>query len=97
LLLIVGAVLAASIVVALVAARTGLPVLVASLGLGMVIGSDGPGGIEFDAAVLARRVGIVALILILCEGGSKHRGDACAKLRFLRRCSARSAWSSARS
>src|SRR3954454_10523251 len=69
LLLVVGAVLAASIVVALVAARTGLPVLVAFLGLGMLLGSDGPGGIEFDDAELARRVGIVGLILILYEGG----------------------------
>jgi potassium/hydrogen antiporter len=69
LLLLVGAVLAASIVVALGAARTGLPVLVAFLGLGMLLGSDGPGGIEFDDAELARRVGIVGLGLILYEGG----------------------------
>src|SRR3954471_10835490 len=69
LLLVVGAVLAASLVVALGAARTGLPVLVAFLGLGMLLGSDGPGGIEFDDAELAREVGIVGLALILYEGG----------------------------
>src|SRR5215213_1096438 len=69
LLLLVGAVLAASIVVALGAARTGLPVLVAFLGLGMLLGSDGPGGIAFDDAHLARRVGTVGLGLILYEGG----------------------------
>ena len=68
-LLVVGAVLAASVVVALGAARTGLPVLVAFLGLGMLLGSDGPGGIEFDDAELARDVGIVGLALILYEGG----------------------------
>jgi potassium/hydrogen antiporter len=68
-LLLVGAVLAASIAVALVAARTGLPVLVAFLGLGMLLGSDGPGGIDFDNAELARRVGTVGLGLILYEGG----------------------------
>ena len=68
-LLLVGAVLAASIVVALGAARTGLPVLVAFLGLGMLLGSEGPGGIEFDDAELAREVGIVGLALILYEGG----------------------------
>jgi len=68
-LLIVGAVLAASIVVALGAARTGLPVLVAFLGLGMLLGSDGPGGIEFDAAELTRQAGTVGLGLILYEGG----------------------------
>jgi cell volume regulation protein A len=69
LLLLVGAILAASIAVALGAARTGLPVLVAFLGLGMLLGSDGPGGIDFDDAKLAREVGIVGLALILYEGG----------------------------
>ena len=69
LLLLIGAVLAASIVVALGAAQTGLPVLVAFLVLGMLLGSDGPGGIEFDDAKLAREVGIIGLALILYEGG----------------------------
>jgi cell volume regulation protein A len=68
-LLLVGAILAASILVALGAARTGLPVLVAFLALGMLLGSDGPGGIDFDDAELARQVGIVGLALILYEGG----------------------------
>ena len=69
LLLLVGAVLSASILVAFGAARTGLPVLVAFLALGMLLGSDGPGGIEFDDAELAREVGIIGLALILYEGG----------------------------
>lgn len=47
LLLLVGAILALSVVVAIGAARTGLPVLVAFLGLGMLLGSNGPDGIEF--------------------------------------------------
>ena len=68
-LLLVGAVLAASVLVALGSARTGVPVLVAFLALGMLLGSDGPGGIEFDDAELAREVGIVGLVLILFEGG----------------------------
>jgi potassium/hydrogen antiporter len=68
-LLLVGAILAASVLVALASARTGLPVLVAFLALGMLLGSDGPGGIEFDDAELAREVGIVGLVLILFEGG----------------------------
>jgi cell volume regulation protein A len=68
-ILAVGAILAASIVVALGAARTGLPVLVAFLALGMLLGSDGPGGIEFDDAELTRQVGPVGLGLILYEGG----------------------------
>jgi cell volume regulation protein A len=68
-LLLVGAVLGASVLVALASARTGVPVLVAFLALGMLLGSDGPGGIEFDDAELARNVGIVGLVLILFEGG----------------------------
>jgi cell volume regulation protein A len=68
-LLVVGAILCASVVAALAAYRTGVPVLVAFLALGMLLGSDGPGGIEFDDAELARQVGIVGLALILFEGG----------------------------
>jgi len=68
-LLLVGAVLAASIVVALGASRTGVPALVAFLALGMLLGSDGPGGVEFDDAELARAVGVVGLAAILFEGG----------------------------
>ncbi len=68
-LLVVGAILAASAFAALAATRTGVPVLVAFLALGMLLGSDGPGGIDFDDAELARQVGIVGLALILFEGG----------------------------
>jgi potassium/hydrogen antiporter len=68
-LLIVGGILTASIVVALGASRTGVPALVAFLALGMLLGSDGPGGIAFDDAELAREVGVVCLVAILYEGG----------------------------
>ncbi len=68
-LLIVGAVLAASAVVAFGASRAGVPSLVAFLVLGMLLGSDGPGGIDFDNAELAREVGVVSLAAILFEGG----------------------------
>ena len=68
-LLLVGAILAASIVVALGASRTGVPALAAFLALGMVLGSDGLGGIEFDDAELARTVGVAGLVAILFEGG----------------------------
>src|SRR3954471_22152672 len=69
LMLLVGAVLGASVLAAHGAARTGLPVLVAFLGLGMLLGSDGPGGIDFDDAELTQRIGTVGLALILYEGG----------------------------
>ncbi len=68
-LLVVGAILCASVVAALAAARTGVPVLVGFLALGMLLGSDGPGGIDFDDAELAREVGVIGLVLILFEGG----------------------------
>ncbi|MBA2357345.1 MAG: potassium/proton antiporter [Actinobacteria bacterium] len=68
-LLIVGGVLAASVLVALGASRTGVPSLVAFLALGMLLGSDGLGGVEFDDAELARQIGVVALAAILFEGG----------------------------
>ncbi len=68
-LLLVGAVLAASILVALGASRTGVPSLVAFLALGMLLGSDGVGGIDFDDAELARTVGTIGLAAILYEGG----------------------------
>src|SRR4051794_26334760 len=68
-LLLVGAILASSLVVALGASRTGVPLLVAFLALGMLLGSDGPGGIAFDDAELARSVGVVCLAAILFEGG----------------------------
>src|SRR5512133_1389856 len=68
-LLLGGAILTASIVVALGASRTGVPSLVAFLALGMLLGSDGLGGIEFDDAELARKVGVVCLVAILYEGG----------------------------
>ena len=69
LLLLVGAVLAGSLVVALGAARVGVPTLVAFLALGMLLGSDGPGGIAFDDPELARTVGVACLVAILYEGG----------------------------
>ena len=67
--LLVGVLLAGSAVVALGAARVGVPFLVAFLAIGMLLGSDGPGGIAFDDVELARNVGIVGLAAILFEGG----------------------------
>jgi cell volume regulation protein A len=69
LILVTGALMAAALVAALVAGRMRVPGLVLFLGLGMAIGSDGTGWIQFDDYELARRIGIVALALILFEGG----------------------------
>ncbi len=46
-----------------------MPILLAFLVLGMALGSDGPGGIYFDDAELARTIGVLGLIAILFEGG----------------------------
>lgn len=66
--LLVGAVLAGSILIALIASHMGVPSLVAFLGLGMLLGSDGF-GLAFDDVELARMVGTVGLAAILFEGG----------------------------
>src|ERR687898_3460922 len=63
------AVLAAGIGASLLASRIRLPGLVAVLVLGMAIGSDGTGWIEFGDFELARQIGVVALAFILFEGG----------------------------
>src|SRR3954452_6857206 len=64
-----GALLAAGIAATLIAGRLRLPGLVLFLGLGMAIGSDGLGWVAFDNYELARTIGIIALALILFEGG----------------------------
>src|SRR6476660_2521422 len=69
LILIAGALLAAGIAGALLADRVRVPGLLLFLGLGMLAGSEGIGGIEFDDTALARTLGTIALVLILFEGG----------------------------
>jgi cell volume regulation protein A len=69
LILATGALLAAGLIASLAAGRLRIPGLVLFLGVGMVIGSDGTGWIEFSDYQLARFVGIIALGLILYEGG----------------------------
>jgi potassium/hydrogen antiporter len=69
LILVAGALLAGGIAASLLAQRVRLPGLLLFLGLGMVIGSDGLDWIDFSDYELARTIGIVALALILFEGG----------------------------
>lgn len=69
LILVAGALLAAGIVGGLLADRMRIPGLLLFLGLGMLAGSEGVGGIDFNNAELARTLGTVALVLIVFEGG----------------------------
>src|SRR2546430_12494075 len=68
-MLIAGALLAVGLAASLAAPRLRVPGLVLFLGIGMAVGSEGLGWISFDNYDLARSVGIVALALILFEGG----------------------------
>jgi potassium/hydrogen antiporter len=69
LILVAGALLAAGILASLLANRVRIPSLALFLGLGMAIGSDGLGWIDFSNYELARTIGIIALALILFDGG----------------------------
>jgi cell volume regulation protein A len=65
----VGALLAAGIGASLLAGRLRLPGLVLVLVLGMVLGSDGVGWIDFADYHAAQEAAVLALALILFEGG----------------------------
>src|SRR5258707_13651335 len=68
LILIAGALLAAGILGALLADRIRIPGLLLFLGLGMLAGSEGIGGIEFDNVELGRPPGPTAPVPILFPG-----------------------------
>ncbi len=57
------------------AARLGVPALLLFLCLGMLAGSEGVGGIEFDYPRLAQSVGIVALAFILFAAGLETKWE----------------------
>ncbi len=68
-ILIGGALLAAGIGASLLAGRLRVPGLILFLALGVAIGSDGLGWLNFSDYELARTIGVIALALILFEGG----------------------------
>jgi cell volume regulation protein A len=69
LILVAGALLAVGLAAAKVADRVRVPGLLLFLGLGMLVGSEGIGGVEFDDYELTRTLGKIGLVLILFEGG----------------------------
>jgi potassium/hydrogen antiporter len=68
-----GLLLLAGVLASKTSARFGVPSLLLFLGVGMLAGSDGIVGIEFDDFELARSFGIVALAFILFSGGLSTR------------------------
>ncbi len=58
-----------SVIVSKASGRLGIPALLLFLVIGMLAGSDGPGGIYFDDPWLAQFLGVVALVFILFAGG----------------------------
>jgi cell volume regulation protein A len=72
-LLLAASFLLVSILVSKLSIRMGVPALLLFLILGMLLGSDGPGGIYFDDPWLAQAVGVVALAFILFSGGLDTR------------------------
>lgn len=69
LLLVTGLLVFASILGSRLSNRLGIPALVVFLAIGMLAGSDGPGGIHFDNAAVVNLLGSVALAFILFSGG----------------------------
>ncbi len=69
LILVTGILLLAGIASNRFSARMNMPVLVLFLLVGMLAGSEGIGGLEFEDYALASGIGTVALCLILFDGG----------------------------
>jgi cell volume regulation protein A len=69
LILIAGLLMAAGLAAAKFADRLKVPGLLLFLGLGMLAGSDGVGGVDFDDFELTRTLGTIGIVLILFEGG----------------------------
>ena len=75
LILIAGLLMAAALAASTLAGRLRVPGLLLFLLIGMAIGTDGLGYVHFEDYGLARDIGIVALALILYEGGLTTDAD----------------------
>lgn len=68
-LVVVSLLLLAGVLASKASSRSGVPSLILFLSIGMLAGSEGPGGIPFDDPVPAQALGVVALTFILFFGG----------------------------
>jgi len=68
-LAVFGALLVVSVVFSRASVRTGVPITLMFLAIGMLAGSEGIGRIPFESYHAAFRIGTVALVLILFDGG----------------------------
>ncbi|MGD7044337.1 potassium/proton antiporter [Jeotgalibacillus proteolyticus] len=68
-----GLLLICGVIVAKFSNKLGLPSLVLFILVGMIIGSDGLGIVYFDNMNLAQLIGVMALIIILFEGGMQTK------------------------
>ncbi len=75
-LLILSVLVILAIMVTRLTKNYGVPALILFLGLGMLAGSEGPGGIYFDNAPLAQSIGTIALVFILFSGGLETRFES---------------------
>lgn len=74
-IVVIGVILFASVYASKISEKIGLPLLLIFLILGMLLGSDGIVGINFDNTLLAQAVGSIALIFILYSGGLDTHWD----------------------
>ena len=68
-LLVTGVLLLTTVLAGTLSSRFGVPALIGFLALGMLAGSDGPGGIGFADYQVAQTIGVACLIFILFSGG----------------------------
>jgi cell volume regulation protein A len=72
-ILAVGLLLLLSVLASRVTHRIGAPLLLVFLVIGMLVGEDGPGGIQFDNFLSAHLLASLALAVILFDGGLRTR------------------------
>lgn len=65
-----------SIIASKTSFKLGIPALILFLVVGMLAGSDGPGGIYFDDPKFAQFLGVVALTFILFSGGLETKWES---------------------